>query len=465
MLKVRLFRPFSIAAFLARAAARRVRAIAVLDRTKEPGAVGEPLYLDVVTALAEARADGSPPSRRAARRRRPLRPVVEGVHAGHGEGGLRRTGSRPARRNHFTVGIVDDVTHTSLAYDAAFDIEPDDVARALFYGLGAGRHGRRQQELDQDHRRGDRPLRAGLLRLRLEEVRRDHGLAPALRPAADPLGLPDRATRGSSPATSSSSSSEIDVLEHAARGAVFLLNAPGPGRQVWERLPREVQEQIVEKQLRFYVIDAYAVAQRDRHGRPHQHDHADLLLRDLRRPAARGGDRADQAGDREDLREARRGGRAAQLRGGRRDARAPARGAGARRRSRATRGRPPMVVRAGARLRAARHRGDAGRQGRSAAGERLPGRRHLAARHGALGEAQHRAGDPGLGRRRSASSATSARWSARTRRSAPRSTTRRALPGAPADVQVRAATRGSSSRRGRTRSRSRPKTAPAATCA
>ena len=99
-------------------------------------------------------------------------------------------------------------------------------------------------------------------------------------------------------------------------------------------LPGRVQEQIVEKRLQFYVIDAYAVARADRHGRPHQHDHADLLLRHLRRAAARGGDRADQEGDREDLRPQGRGDRAAQLRRGRRHARPPPRGAGPARRPR-----------------------------------------------------------------------------------------------------------------------------------
>src|SRR3954471_14121005 len=136
VLKVHLFRPFSIAALL-RALPASVRAIAVMDRTKEPGALGDPLYQDVVTALAEARAEGT--SSFAAE------PVVVG-----GRYGLSSKEFTPAMvkaifdqlaqprpKNHFTIGIVDDVTHTSLAYDEAFGPEPADVTTALFYGLGA----------------------------------------------------------------------------------------------------------------------------------------------------------------------------------------------------------------------------------------------------------------------------------------------------------------------------------------
>ncbi len=160
-----------------------VRAIAVLDRTKEPGALGEPLYLDVVAALNEARSAGlSYPSHV---------PAIVG-----GRYGLSSKEFTPAMvkavfdelaesrpKTHFTVGIIDDVTHLSLPVD------PDVRHRKHAQGRrprrvlrpGLGRHGGRQQELDQDHRRGDRQLRPGLLRLRLEEGRRGHDLAPALR--------------------------------------------------------------------------------------------------------------------------------------------------------------------------------------------------------------------------------------------------------------------------------------------
>ena len=206
------------------------------------------------------------------------------------------------------------------------------------------------------------------------------------------------------------------------------------------------------------------LAKRRRHGRAHQHDHADLLLRDLRRAAARGGDRAHQEGDREDLRQARPGGRAPELRGGGSGARAPARdpgaGGGERHAHAAAAG-----LRAGARLRAEGHRGDAGRQGRPAAGERLPGRRHLAGRRprsgrSATSRSRSRSGTPKIciqcnqcalvcphaAIRAKVYDAERAR-PARRRRSS------------------RRRTRATSTRASTTRSRSRPRTAPAATCA
>jgi hypothetical protein len=152
-----------------------VTAIAVLDRTKEPGAIGEPLYLDVVAALRE--------------RGRNV-PVVIGGRYGLSSkeftpamvAGVFDELGRPFPKNHFTIGIVDDVTGTSLPYDADFTIEPDDVRAGGVLRIGSGRHGRGQQELDQDHRRGDRLGGAGVLRLRLQEIRSDDDLAPEVRP-------------------------------------------------------------------------------------------------------------------------------------------------------------------------------------------------------------------------------------------------------------------------------------------
>src|SRR5690606_25814469 len=136
VLTLHLFRPFPAAALLG-ALPVSVRAVAVLDRTKEPGALGEPLYQDVVTALAEARAEGASP--------RAAEPLVIGGRYGLSSkeftpamvAGVfaHLTGPRP--RNHFTVGIVDDVTHTSIPYDSTFSTEADDVTTAVFYGLGA----------------------------------------------------------------------------------------------------------------------------------------------------------------------------------------------------------------------------------------------------------------------------------------------------------------------------------------
>ena len=174
MLKVRLYRPFSVEHFVAALPEPASERIAVLDRTKEPGAIGEPLY------PMWSRRSPKPASRRA---------VIGGRY---GLSSKEFTPAmvkavfdeliKPAPKNHFTIGIVDDVTHTSLDFDPDFSTEVAGHGPGPVLRPGRGRHRRRQQELHQDHRRGDRQLRPGLLRLRLQEVRRDHHLPPALRP-------------------------------------------------------------------------------------------------------------------------------------------------------------------------------------------------------------------------------------------------------------------------------------------
>ena len=188
VLKVRLVRPFSIEHFL-EALPKTVKSIAVLDRTKEPGSIGEPLYQDIITALTEGLTAG----------KCLLAAFPKVVGGRYGLSSKEFTPAMVVRifeeltkatpQNHFTIGITDDVTHTSLAFDPTFSTESTDTVRAMFFGLGCGRHGRRQQEHHQDHRRRHRPQRAGLLRLRLEEVGRGHDLALALQQEADSLDL------------------------------------------------------------------------------------------------------------------------------------------------------------------------------------------------------------------------------------------------------------------------------------
>ena len=275
---------------------------------------------------------------------------------------------------------------------------PDDVCRAVFFGLGAdGTVGANKNSIKIIGEE-TRLLRPGLLRLRLEEVRRDHDLAPALRPAADPLGVPDPQgeLRRLPPVRVPR---PLDVLGVRAPGAVFLLNAPLRPDEVWDRLPREVQETIVEKRLRLFVIDAYEVARDAGMG-----GRINTIMQTcffaisgvLPRDEAIA---ADQEGDREDATAS------AARRRARRTSRPSTRRSQhlhevARARARPTTATPPAAPGAGrrARLRAARHRAHDRRRGRPAAGQRVPGRRHLADRHLALGEAQHRARDPGLGR-------------------------------------------------------------------
>ncbi|MGZ4108280.1 MAG: pyruvate:ferredoxin (flavodoxin) oxidoreductase [Actinomycetota bacterium] len=256
VLEVRLFRPFSAQAFVD-ALPATVKAVAVLDRTKEPGAPGEPLYQDVVTSLAEA----------VAARRREAMPVVVG-----GRYGLASKEFDPAMaravfdelrkdepKRGFTVGIVDDVTHTSLDVDPAFTTEPDDVVRAVFYGLGADGtvsankssvkiigdstdlyaqgyfvyDSKKSGTMTTSHVRfGPRPIRSSYLISRANFV------------ACHQFGFLER----------------TDVLDVAEPGATFLLNSPYGPDEVWEHLPIETQRHLVDKHLTFYVVDAQKVA-------------------------------------------------------------------------------------------------------------------------------------------------------------------------------------------------------------
>ena len=327
VLKVHLFRPFSIAAFL-RELPRSVRAIAVMDRTKEPGALGEPLYQDVVTALAEARADGT--SSFAAE------PVVVG-----GRYGLSSKEFTPAMvkaifdtlaqarpKNHFTVGIMDDVTHTSLAYDDTFETEPADVTTALFYGLGAdGTVGANKNSIKIIGEETDLHVQGYFV---YDSKKAGATTVSHLRTSPRPIRSAYLISKARFVACHQFEFLErVDVLEHAAEGAVFLLNAPYAADEVWERLPREVQEQLIDKRIRFYTIDASAVARETgMGGRINTIMQTCFFAISGVLPRERG-DRADQARDRKDLQQARRGGREAQLRGGRRDARPPAGGVGA----------------------------------------------------------------------------------------------------------------------------------------
>ncbi len=392
LVKVRLYRPFSSADFVA-ALPPTVRAIAVLDRTKEPGAIGEPLYLDVLAALAEAREEGSLPF---------PEPRVRG-----GRYGLSSKEFDPAMaaavydelaaakpRNHFTVGIVDDVSGTSLAWDRDAVLEPADVVRAVFFGLGAdGTVGANKNSIKiigeaTDHyaqgyfvydskksgaitishlRFGPHPIRSSYLVRQAEFVACHH---------FDFLDRYDVLVRraGRDAAAQRAVRAGGDLGQAAARGA-------GGHR-------RQAAAGVRDRRL--------SGGARRRPGDAHQHRHADLLLRSLRRAAGRGGDRTDQEGDREDLRQEGRRAGAAQLRRRRRDARPFAGGAGClcgRRRAAAAAARPGR----GAGLRAAGDGHHARGQGRPAAGDGVSARRHLAAGQRALGEAKHRRGDPDLG--------------------------------------------------------------------
>ena len=260
VVKVRLYRPFAASAFLA-ALPPTVRAVAVLDRTKEPGALGEPLYLDVVTALREASGDGGAPFA--------AEPVVIG-----GRYGLSSKEFTPAMvlavfaelarekpRRHFTVGITDDVTGLSLPFDAALDIEPPEVTRAVFFGLGAdGTVGANKNSIKII---GEETANYAQGYFVYDSKKSGAMTISHLRFGPRPIRSSYLITRANFVACHQFPFLErLDMLAYAAPGAVFLLNAPYGPDEVWDHLPREVQEQIIEKNLQFYVIDALDVAKR-----------------------------------------------------------------------------------------------------------------------------------------------------------------------------------------------------------
>ena len=254
VLTVKLYRPFSVDHFLA-ALPPTVRSIAVLDRTKEPGAIGEPLYQDVVTALHEAA--GVAPIR-----------VIGGRY---GLGSKEFTPAmvkavfaeleKHAPKRHFTVGIVDDVTGLSLAVDETFQVEPADTVRAVFFGLGSdGTVGANKNSIKIITEDGDHHAQGYFVydSKKSGAVTISH-LRFGPRPIHAPYLIADASFVGCHQYTFLE---RYDVLAYAQAGGVFLLNAPYAPEEVWDELPFEIQGQIVQKRLRFFVIDAYAVAQR-----------------------------------------------------------------------------------------------------------------------------------------------------------------------------------------------------------
>ncbi|HEX5107248.1 MAG TPA: pyruvate:ferredoxin (flavodoxin) oxidoreductase [Vicinamibacterales bacterium] len=260
VLKVRLYRPFSRQAFLA-ALPASVRSLAVLDRTKEPGAAGDPLYLDVTAALAEAHEEGvspfSAPPRVIAGRyglsSKEFTPAM--VKAVFDEIG------KDAPKRHFTVGIVDDVTHRSIAWDASFRTGSDDVSASVFYGLGAdGTVGANKNSIKIVGQETELYAQGYFV---YDSKKSGAITVSHLRTSRQPIRsayLVDRA--GFVACHQFEFVDKIDVLELAAPGASFLLNAPYAAGEVWDQLPKEMQEQILEKRIRVFAIDAYDLARR-----------------------------------------------------------------------------------------------------------------------------------------------------------------------------------------------------------
>lgn len=259
VVRVRLYRPFSVKDFLA-ALPASVERIAVLDRTKEPGAAGEPLYLDVVNALVEGGRQALVIGGRYGLSSKEFTPAM--VKAVYDE--LKR----PNPKRHFTVGIIDDVSHTSLEVDESFSIESEDTVRCVFFGLGSdGTVGANKNSIKiigeetpnyaqgyfvYDSKKAGQ-MTISHLRFGPHPIRAPYQIQPnqAHFVACHQFNFLER----------------YDILKYARPGAVFLLNSLYGPDEVWDHLPREVQEAILEKNLRFYVINAYDVADKTGMGR------------------------------------------------------------------------------------------------------------------------------------------------------------------------------------------------------
>jgi pyruvate-ferredoxin/flavodoxin oxidoreductase len=258
LVQVRLFRPFDLKSF-AQALPSTVKSIAVLDRTKEPGAIGEPLYLDVRTAISEAMETGAAGFG--------TYPVIVGGRYGLGSKEFspamvkavadNLAESKP--KNHFTIGINDDVTGTSLAFDDSFTVEGKGAYRAMFYGLGSdGTVGANKntikiigEETDNyaqgyfvyDSKKSG-SLTTSHLRFGREKIQNPYLLSKADFIAChNPVFL-----------------EKFNILERAEKGATFLLTTSYPRETVWDTLPVEIQEQLISKKMKFYIIDAISLA-------------------------------------------------------------------------------------------------------------------------------------------------------------------------------------------------------------
>jgi pyruvate-ferredoxin/flavodoxin oxidoreductase len=266
LLKVRLFRPFSVKHFL-EALPATVKKIAVLDRTKESGSAGEPLYLDVVNAIHEGINNVAPALQaRGGERSSPMSSIVGGRY------GLSSKEFTPAMvkavydnlkadqpKNHFTVGINDDVSHTSLTVDPEFSIEPDNVVRAMFYGLGAdGTVGANKNSIKII---GENTANYGQGYFVYDSKKSGAMTVSHLRFGPQPIRSSYLVSRANFIACHQWIFLErYDMLEALVPGGVFLLNSPFSREEIWEHLPGKVQEQLIAKKAKFYVIDAYRVA-------------------------------------------------------------------------------------------------------------------------------------------------------------------------------------------------------------
>jgi len=264
VVKVRLYRPFSIKHFIDMLP-KTSRSIAVLDRTKEPGSLGEPLYLDVVSALHEAKEESTL--------------GFEMPHIIGGRYGLSSKEFTPGMikaifdelkkekmKNHFTIGIHDDVTGTSLVWDDTFVIPDEKIFQAIFFGLGSdGTVGANKNSIKIIGSQTDHYAQGYFV---YDSKKSGSMTTSHLRFGPEPIHSTYLIEKADFVACHQSVFMEkFDILQHAKKGAIFLLNSPFDKEHVWRRMPRVIQEEIIEKEIRFYVIDAYKVAKESKMGR------------------------------------------------------------------------------------------------------------------------------------------------------------------------------------------------------
>ncbi len=260
VLKVHLFRPFSVEHFI-KAIPASVKSIAVLDRTKEPGAIGEPLYEDVRTAIGEAMGAGRSPFK--------TWPTVIGGRYGLGSAEFTPAMAKAvldelkksSPKNHFIVGPTDDVSFLSLDYDESFSIETPGTVECLFYGLGSdGTVGANKNSIKII---GDDTPNSAQGYFFYDSKKAGTYTISNLRFGPKAIKKPYLVSKADFIACHKFSFLErIDMLSNAKEGGVFLLNSPFPADKVWDEIPAEVQQRIIEKKLKFYVIDGMDIAER-----------------------------------------------------------------------------------------------------------------------------------------------------------------------------------------------------------
>jgi len=261
VVNVRLYRPFAIEQFL-KALPSTVKKIAVLDRTKEPGAGGEPLYLDVIHALHEGSEKGFATFK--------SMPDVVGGRYGLSSkeftpamvNGVFEELKKDLPKNHFTVGINDDVSHTSIDYDCTFEILPNSVVQAMFFGLGSdGTVGANKNSIKII---GDETPNFAQGYFEYDSKKSGAVTVSHLRFGPKPIKAPYMIAEGEANFVAChqvSFTERFDMLKYSRPGSVFLLNSTHAADKVWDTLPKEMQKDLIAKKIQFYVIDAYKVAE------------------------------------------------------------------------------------------------------------------------------------------------------------------------------------------------------------